>query len=74
VSTFLLTTTNSPNLSNAYGCANSTTTNHTAGINGTSGNTTTKSSASTGSNQIFGVNFAVLPPEVNTIATCHSTK
>jgi hypothetical protein len=53
VSTFLLTITNTPNLSNAYGCTNSTNTNHTAGVNGTSGNIT--KSALTGSSQIFGI-------------------
>ena len=61
VSTFLLTITNTPNLSNAYGCTNSTSTNHTSsGINGTSGNLT--KTALTNPSQIFGVAVAFKIP------------
>lgn len=47
---------NAHNLSSVYGCSNSTNTNHTAGVNGTSGNIT--KSAFTGTGQISIVNVA----------------
>jgi hypothetical protein len=53
--TFLLT--NTFNTTTAYGCIKSSGTNHTAGINGISGNLT--KSALTSSSQILGVTFAL---------------
>jgi hypothetical protein len=67
---------NTFNTTTAYGCNKAGSTNNTnssSGVNGSSGNTT-KSSASTSSNQNFDVDFAVLPPEINSIAPCHSAK
>lgn len=71
--TFLLT--NTISMSRAYGCNNSTNTNHTAGVNGTSGNIT--KSAVTSPYHIynvslsFGNGFGIYDSGVNK-TPCHS--
>lgn len=72
VTTFLIT--NIPNTTNAYGCSSSSSTNHTAGANETSGNITKSSLDDTSQISIVPVMFKSCHSATGTIVGSDSVK